>query len=146
MIVHAVDALQAQGSAYEAAYAAAAPQAPAAPLARVASNAPVAVAAAQPRGEPAPCSIQRGYADLNGWGGVVAECSGTVVSVGGQLVVAGRNAAGGRDLARRLLQGSLESDSPASDRLALPSFLLLMLAGLALYFVARSFREEPYRG
>lgn len=150
MIVHTVDTLPgAQGSAYHAAYYA--QQLPAAaPPARVASNAPVAVAAAPARGalvarDPAPCSIQHGYADARGWGGVIAECGGSLVSVGSQLSAAARNNGDTRDAARRVLLRSLESDVPVVDRL-LPSALMLILAALALYFVARSFKEEPYRG
>lgn len=152
MIVHAIDAhFSAQRSAYEMAYSG--PQQPAAaPPVRIASNAPVPVSA-PPALRPgilsrneAPCSIQRGYADANGWGGVIAECDGNIVSVGGEVALAPAAATGEvRDDARRVLLGSLEPDVPGANRMMLPSVLMLMLAALALYFVARSFREEPYR-
>lgn len=156
MIVHAVDAhLGVQGSAYQSAYYAG--QTPeAAPPARVASTVPVAVVAPPParhspllslsHADAAPCAIQRGYADAKGWGGVIAECDGTQVSVGGQLSVAARDTSATRDVARRVLLRTLDSDVPGVDRMVLPSALMLMLAALALYFVARSFKEEPYRG
>lgn len=152
MIVHTVDTLPgAQGSAYQAAYYA--QQLPAAaPPARVASNAPVAVTA--PSGhaplaasrDPAPCSIRHGYADARGWGGVIAECGGSLVSVGSQLSAAAGGAGDSPSAARRVLLRSLEPDMPGVHRLLLPSALMLLLAALALYFVARSFTEEPYRG
>jgi hypothetical protein len=154
MIVHAVDAQPgAQASAYQIAYYA--QEVPdAAPPARVASNAPVAVLPPQATRhgpalsfrDPAPCAIQRGYADAKGWGGVIAECDGTQVSVGGQLSAAARDTSATRDTARRVLLRTLDSDVPGVDRMVLPSALLLLLAALALYFVARSFKEEPYHG
>ncbi len=155
MIVHAVDAhFSAPGSAYEMAYSGLRQTVAAAPPIRVAANEPVPISAPpvhrsgllSHRNE-APCAIQRGYADLNGWGGVIAECDGNLVSVGGQVALGQAVASGDiRDGARRVLLNSLESDVPGSNRMMLPSALMLMLAGLALYFVARSFREEPYRG
>lgn len=154
MIVHAVDAhLGVQGSAYHSAYhAQGVPDA--APPARVASTVPVAVVSPQAArhggvlspADAAPCAIQRGYADAKGWGGVIAECDGTQVSVGGQLSAAARDTSATRDLARRVLLRTLDSDVPGADRMVLPSALMLMLAAVALYFVARSFKEEPYRG
>lgn len=150
MIVHAVDAhVSAQGSAYQSAYyGSQRAVAAAAPPTRVASTAPVPIAAplALSRHYKAPCSIQRGYADTNGWGGVIAECDGSMVSVGGQMAAGPLDADDYRGAARRVLLGSLDADVPGSNRLVLPSALMLMLAALALYFVARSFREEPYRG
>ena len=155
MIVHAVDAhLTAQQSAYEVVYSGPQQPAAAAPPTRVAANAPVPISAPlthksslQLHRNEAPCAIQRGYADINGWGGVIAECDGNLVSVGGQVALGQAVGSGDtRDGARRVLLNSLESDVPGSNRMMLPSALMLMLAGLALYFVARSFREEPYRG
>jgi len=154
MIVHAVDAHPlAQASAYQqmADYS----QPAAAPPLRVASSG--IVVALPPASRPAaplphnkaPCSIQRGYADANGWGGVIAECNGSVVSVGGRIdwsnplqPAAGRN----EDSMRRVLLSALEPERPGSRHLLLPSALMLMLAALALFFVVRSFKEEPYRG
>lgn len=154
MIVHAVDAYPvAQTSAYQqlADYS----QPAAAPPLRVASSGiavglpPAPKAAAPLSHNKAPCAIQRGYADANGWGGVIAECDGSVVSVGGRFdwsstvqSGAGRN----EDGMRRVLLRSLEPERPGSRGLLLPSALMLILAALALFFVVRSFKEEPYRG
>lgn len=154
MIVHAVDVHPvAQTSAYQqlADYS----QAAAAPPLRVASTGIVGALPATPKPaaplshNKAPCSIQHGYADANGWGGVIAECDGSVVSVGGRIDWSNpvQPAAGhDGDSLRRVLLRSLEPERPGSRHLLLPSALMLMLAALALFFVVRSFKEEPYRG